>query len=356
MEITRKNYEAYFVDYLEGNLDEHMVDRFLEFLQENPDLKAELKLFESASIVPENTTFSKKDKLYKEKYDLEDEFNSAAVSRIEGNSNPKEKREFDAYLSKHPEKKEEVRLFSQTVLKADETIRFPYKTKLYKKPGRKIVLLWAGRVAAVLILALAIFNLMNRNNNPSIPDNQVAQVEEKVAQKEESSNGKSTPETSNAEETTASVQAAKEAPVKKIVVKPEKKQVIPEKKEIKSIRENHRGRLEEKEVMTERIPVEIPDKIRTITASIDVRAPHANLGMMTLVYPPMETDDERLLADNIKEKINLQKITKAGLNLVTSISNERFTYETNNEGKVTEYNYESRLLAFSIPTSKPDKE
>jgi len=356
MEITRKNYEAYFVDYLEGNLDEHMVDRFLEFLLKNPDLKAELKLFESASIVPENTTFSKKDKLYKEKFDIEDAFNSAAVSRIEGNSNPKEKREFDAYLSSHPEKKKEVQLFSQTVLKADETIRFTHKKKLYKNPGRKIALFWAGRVAAVLILALAIFNLMNRNNNPAIPDNQVAQVEEKVAQKEESPKGKSSPETLNAEETTASTQAAKDAPVKKIVVKPEKKQVIPESKETRSIRENHRGRLEEKEVITERIPVEIPEKIRTITASIDVRAPHADLGMMTLFYPPVEKDDERLLADNIKGKINLKKITKAGLNLVTSISNERFSYETNNEGKVTEYNYESRLLAFSIPSSKPDKE
>jgi len=77
---------------------------------------------------------------------------------------------------------------------------------------------------------------------------------------------------------------------------------------------------------------------------------------MTLVYPPVETDDEHLLADNLKGKISLSKITKAGLNIVTSISNERFTYETNNEGKVTEYNYESKLLAFSIPSSKPDKE
>ena len=356
MEITRKNYESYFVDYLEGKLDEKLVDQFLEFLQENPDLKAELKLFESASVAPEDAIFSKKDELYKEKYDLEDEFNSAAVARIEENITPKEKREFDAYLSKHPEKEEDLRLFSHTILQADEQIHFAHKNKLYKKPGRAVALFWAGRVAAVLILALAIFSLVNRNEETVAPANQMASVQEKVAKKEETPKEKQIPEPAKAEEVTANTEAEKDAPVKKIVVKPETKQVTPEKKENKSIREKHGGRLEEKEAIAERIPLEIPKQMRTLTASIDVHPLNADLGIMTLVYPPVETDDEHLLADNLKGKISLSKITKAGLNIVTSISNERFTYETNNEGKVTEYNYESKLLAFSIPSSKPDKE
>ncbi len=356
MEITRKNYEAYFVDYLEGKLDENLVNHFLEFLQENPDLKQELKLFESASVVPDDTTFSKKEKLYKEKLDLEDEFNSAAVDRIEGNISPKGKRELDVYLSKHPEKEEDLRLFSHTILKADENIRFAKKDKLYRKSGRKVVLYWTGRVAAILILALAIFSLIDRNDLTLAPENQMAGVEEKTGEKEVIPKEKQTQEPTQAEELAASTQPAKDAPVKKVIVKPEHKQVTPEKKESKSIRENHLGRLEEKEMVAERIPVEIPEQMRTLTASINVQQPRADLGIMTLVYPPLETDDEHLLTDNLKGKISLSKITKAGLNIVTSISNERFTYETNNDGKVTEYNYESRLLAFSIPSSKPDKE
>ena len=72
-------------------------------------------------------------------------------------------------------------------------------------------------------------------------------------------------------------------------------------------------------------------------------------------------DEERLLADVVKEKTGLNKfrfntITKAGLKLVSSISGEKFQYETNEKGKVTEYNYDSRLLAFSIPSKNVDSE
>ncbi len=71
--------------------------------------------------------------------------------------------------------------------------------------------------------------------------------------------------------------------------------------------------------------------------------------------PVVNTDDERFLADVVKEKTGLNKlsfnkIAKAGLNLVSSISKDKLTYETNETGKVTEINYDSRLLAFSIPT------
>ena len=42
MKINRNNYEVFFMDYLDGNLDESVVNDFIEFLQKNPDLKEEL--------------------------------------------------------------------------------------------------------------------------------------------------------------------------------------------------------------------------------------------------------------------------------------------------------------------------
>lgn len=180
MDITRKNYEAYFVDYLEGNLDVKLVDAFIEFLQKNPDLKEELKLFETVEAVPENAPFMKKDKLYKAKYDKEDAFNHAAIANLEGDISGKEKREFENYLSSHPDKQEDIGLFNKTILTADENIQFEHKNKLYKKPGRKVLLIWAGRVAAVLILAIAVFSLFNTNKDTVVPDIQLAQVEDKA--------------------------------------------------------------------------------------------------------------------------------------------------------------------------------
>src|SRR5690606_2236975 len=64
----------------------------------------------------------------------------------------------------------------------------------------------------------------------------------------------------------------------------------------------------------------------------------------------------RLPEDAVREKMGLNnlsvtKVAKAGLNLVANLSGEKFTFETNKEGQITELNYDSRLLAFSIPTN-----
>ena len=50
MKITRDNYESFFIDYIEGNLPENMIDQFLDFLNQNPDLKEELHLFEEVNL------------------------------------------------------------------------------------------------------------------------------------------------------------------------------------------------------------------------------------------------------------------------------------------------------------------
>ncbi len=44
MNITRDNYESWFLDYLEGHLEEGMVNEFIKFIHQNSDLKEELLL------------------------------------------------------------------------------------------------------------------------------------------------------------------------------------------------------------------------------------------------------------------------------------------------------------------------
>lgn len=343
MDITRENYESWFVDYLEGNLDENLVDTFIEFLQNNPDLKEELKLFESVTAVSEDVTFQAKNKLYKSKFDLEDEFNTAAVAEMEGDLNADEKASFENYLSDHPEKQKEKQLFEKTVLLADENIRFEKKELLYKKQGRKVFLLWAGRVAAILILALAIFSLIDKNPDVPAIQNKLAQVEEKSEQKAEPK---------DKTETEVPVQPEKEL-VAKIPASAKTETKVQPKKEIIPIpaKTSHENVAEI--LAMERIPLQVPKTIHSLTASLDLPSPFTEMEVMTLVYVDEMPDDEHLLTDNLRGKISLRKITRAGLNLVANISNDRFNYETDEEGKVTEYNYESRLLAFSIPSAHP---
>lgn len=349
MKITRDNYEVYFLDYLEGNLDENLVNDFIDFLRQNPDLKAELEIAGMVKVDLENVTFGNKEKLYKEKYDLKQEFNRAAVARMEGELQENEKAEFEKYLSTHPDKQKEAALFEKTRLKADKSIVFKKKRKLYHYSAGKTILLWSTRIAAILILGLLVYRTTDTFLNQDImPENQVAVSE-------------MNPKEEPAEPDAVPVKPEKKdepVPVEEKVSEPARK-TEPKKEPAKSLRETTRGRMDHERIAEARIPVEIPEKLSPRDASFSIRQPEVALAHVKISLPdtPAEFYEERLLADVVREKtgignLSLNKVAKAGLNLVSAVSGEKFSFETNNDGQITELNYDSRLLAFSVPTKK----
>lgn len=361
MEITRQNYEAFFIDFLENKLDEKLVDQFIDFLQKNPDLKEELSFYEPISLTPENAIFAPKDTLYKNKFDVESEFNTTAVAQLEGDISPNEAQEFEAYLAAHPEKQADARMFRKTILTADTTLAFPHKNKLYKKPAGRIVLFWAGRIAAVLVLALAIFSLLDKSAETVTPDKQFVQHEQATEK----------PVTSPQKEAAPEIRAAEKTPI----TAPEPVTTVSAKTEKIAVREEKKattintapnpsktsGKTEFAELAQANIPVEVPKKMNRLLASIETSQPMADLAPIPLKYIEIVIEqpaaDERLLANVVKEKtgmnkLSLDKITKAGLNLVSSFTRDNLEYETNSNGKITEISYDSRLLAFSIPTGR----
>ncbi|RIJ48674.1 hypothetical protein D1614_09070 [Maribellus luteus] len=350
MKITRQNYEAYFIDYLEGNLDEQLVDVFIDFLQQNPDLKEELELFSAVTAVPESLTFNKKKRLYHEKYDLESEFNEAAVARLEGDLSAQEMLDFDAYVLSHPEKQEDIDQFDKTRLKADESIRFEKKNKLYKRAAGKTLLLWSTRVAAILIVGLVVFSLVTRNRKTNVPTNQLAQVEES-----KETQPSTQPEIVFTQEPLAEKQQVAEVPEKPVQKKrvPGKSVNTPE-----IVQKN----TQPEQPIIARARVEMPQEIKTLTASLDV--PHPNEALETMYITVPETShsniEEKLLAEVVLEKtglndLSMSKIKKAGLKLVSGFTKENLSYKTDAEGEITEISYDSRLLAFTIPTNTREK-
>jgi len=344
MEINRTNYEAYFIDYLEGNLDEGLVDSFIEFLKLNPDLKEELEMYEPVSVIPSPVAFGNKIDLYKEKYDSEEEFNQTAIASLEGNLSEETEQEFKQYVSTHPEKQKDLALFGKTILKADESIIFSKKSNLYKKPLGKTILFWTSRVAAVLVLAIAVFSLLKKQPAEINQENQVAQTEQNIEKQEIT--------TANKTEIAETIQKEIPAQKEKNTSKPIDKKEPTTKNEIKSV---VTPPTKNEDALQKRVPMYLPEKMNTLTASVDVQNTKTSLAIMYINYPENSYEEE-FLADRVKEKISINRITKAGLNLFTSISNERFTYETDKDGKVTEYSYDSRLLAFSIPGRRSSPE
>ena len=342
MKITRDNYEAYFLDYLEGNLDENLVDDFLKFLQENPDLKEELSLMDFAPLEPINTFFSKKEKLYKEKYDDEKEFNLAAIALIEGDISKSEKAQFDAYLLNHPEKQKEVQQFQQTKLQPDETVVFAHKNKLYRRSLGKAIFLWSSRAAAVLVVALAIYFYIDQSGEDIINKSRLAVVENQE--------GGRTPATAEAEDIEPIIEI-------KAIPAGQENEVKP--KAIPTLREPFQKNTGYENIAEIRTPIETPPKLYSRPAALHAatKQPEVKLAAMTITLPDdyQVIEEERYLVDIVKEKtglnhLSVNKVAKAGLKLVSNFTKDNFNFETNQEGEITELNYDSRLLAFSIPT------
>jgi hypothetical protein len=190
---------------------------------------------------------------------------------------------------------------------------------------------------------------MVKSSDKIITINQLAVTEKEPEKKINAPEIKEVPENKNKEEV--------QQPVKKETVKPVIKKGDSKTEPTKSLRENSKGRLENDDLALIRIPEEIPAELESLSPSIYVALHKTDLVPVKMAIPETnETfSEEKFFVGVVKEKtgldkLNFNKITKAGLSLVSSLSKEKFNYETNNEGKVTEIKYDSRILAFSFPT------
>lgn len=97
--INRNNYEAFFLDYQEGNLSEDERKAVLEFIAQNPDLKEELEGFELIALKPESEGLDwrnlKKKPLYEDSEELRDQLFCQA---IDGELSIEDQKEFNELI------------------------------------------------------------------------------------------------------------------------------------------------------------------------------------------------------------------------------------------------------------------
>lgn len=347
MTITRDNYEPYFLDFLDGNLKEDQIDRFLDFLELNPDLKEELQLLENMTLPEEQIEFSGKDSLYKSSADFKAATESKIIASLEGDLDSNEQKSFESWLTGHPELKKEYELFSKIRLTPDPAIKFTEKKKLYRKSGNQIILTWVARAAAVVVLFWGINSLFQNQDTGPIQ---------------------------NSSKEVASLNSKKE-PVKQ--VEPEKKNPIaedrdkakPEKTststETKSIRENTKARPEEKSTVEEKLPVHDFTALAEIlprTAQLESKPVENQLAFSHVETVQKINDQSKVMTIDeflaIKAKkvgneglLSAHRIIRAGLAIASELSGERIGYKEKN-GKITSLDFESKLMAFSIPLKK----
>ena len=167
MKINRNNYEIFFLDYMDGNLDPALIAELLIFLEENPDLKEEFEDFELISVSVESSViFKDKNNLKKNHVTGIDNINSTNyqnyfIASLENDLNAEELNQLKLFFKKNPSLINEYKLFENTFLSPDKKIIFLDKKTLKRYPfsilSKKAVYYSVSIAASILILFSILF-------------------------------------------------------------------------------------------------------------------------------------------------------------------------------------------------------
>jgi hypothetical protein len=357
MNITRENYEAYIIDYLDGKLNPVQSAELMNFLSQNPDLEEEFNEFENIKINSSKDMKLNKDALKRNFSDIEqindENFDEFCVANFEGDLNNQNEIRLKEYLKKHPEKQKDFNLFSKIYLSPDYSIRYPGKNDIKKISPfirRKNLLMYATSVAAaILVLILLVY--MPGKDRGRISEIQVADniTEENISSQQEYEN--------NVE--VAEKMITKEK--KYIVLENIKNNQITEKKSVNLPRDKNNKYKER----------EIPEYLTPISPQIIARVENADLMMYEDINTTGNLYANKYLLDKTAEKdeeteryisiygINISKIdiwrlAEAGIkgfNYLTE-SELLLSKKMSKDGEVVAFALNSETFSISSPLKK----
>jgi hypothetical protein len=156
MNINKNNYEAFFLDYHEGNLTPQEVAELLLFVEQHPELKEEFESFENLTLDDLSSyTFENKEQLKKEvTVSNKDEY---FIRLIEGTLSSGEEKLVNDFLKQHPQFLTELELYKKTRLIPEKHV-FGNKNEL-----KKIALEESGGKDELLISAVE--GLLTKHEN-----------------------------------------------------------------------------------------------------------------------------------------------------------------------------------------------
>ncbi len=166
--INKENYEAYFLDFVEGNLSASEVDVLNGFLAQHPELKSELKEFEELYLPDapiENKALKTSLKREESTGLLESEY--LLIAQAEGIITADEKARLAALVATNPQLLEDLAIYHKTKLPAEERLVFDGKQELLQKEKGKVIW-WRYATAAAAILVIVLFRQspIERDYNP----------------------------------------------------------------------------------------------------------------------------------------------------------------------------------------------
>jgi hypothetical protein len=132
MHIDRSNYELWFTDWLDGNLNSLQVEQLNLFLDLNPDLSEEFKDLVHVNLVPSGIIFPHKEQLKKSTSDISgSQFEYLCAAYLENDLSGSQKKELEEITDAYPDKKKTFDLIQKTIL-APVSIGYKHKRLLRK--------------------------------------------------------------------------------------------------------------------------------------------------------------------------------------------------------------------------------
>ena len=176
MKPNRSNYEIWFIDWLDGKLTGPETDLLKSFLEENQDLKEELKDLELITLAPPESDFGFKEDLFRTTGDLSDsQFDYLCISNLEKDITPDQKTELDELISRDEDRKKRFEQYQKLRLKpSNEEFKRKSSVKRLTIAQRYTRLAFIGlsTAAAILLLVISVFSARKSKN---IPENSIVQ-------------------------------------------------------------------------------------------------------------------------------------------------------------------------------------
>lgn len=173
--IDRHNYEAYFLLYIDNELNKSDKELVESFIQANPGMQEELEMLKNALLKDESFVFENKELLYKKADSITlDNYETYFLLFIDGELSQDDNEEVEKFVLQHPDLQNQFVLLKQSKL-YPQTIPFYQKEKLYKKEGNKRIVplvswLKIGVAASVLAI-VAIGWYLSHNDSLLTPGN-----------------------------------------------------------------------------------------------------------------------------------------------------------------------------------------
>lgn len=183
MKITLQNYEEYFVRLIDDELSVVEASEVQLFLQQHPELQADLDAFRMAILQPDvDFTFPGKIELKQSVHEgnFEEYFSRLVDHDLASN----ELQEVEHFVQQNPAYRKQLDVYLKTKLVADLTVVYPDKPGLKKNGSIGVIPLYAryilsASVAAGLVLILFFkgFQSMPGNVTAPIVDNKVLPID-----------------------------------------------------------------------------------------------------------------------------------------------------------------------------------